>query len=487
MPLPTRKLGQTGLTVTEVGFGGYRIAAENDTHREALTLALTQGINLIDTSSNYTNGRSETLIGDVLQTLFADGTLTRDDLVVVSKAGYLQGDNYDLSQQHKAAGRPFPDLVPYADGLEHCIHPDFIADQLTRSLERLQLDTLDVYLLHNPEYYLSWAHKNGVDLATARAEYLRRIVLAFVHLEHEVSNGRIRYYGISSNTFPHPKDDPEFTDLTQIWEMVQQMRSDHHFRVIQLPMNLLEPAAATEPNQRNGRTVLDFAADVGLGVLINRPLNAIQGDTLLRLADVALPAYPTSAREVSTAVDTSLSLERHFQASLLPLLALDEETSHHLLQLLAIGRMLDGHWRGFGSYSNWLGVQAQFLLPRTQSGLDFLSNHENLPPEVAAWLETYVAKVNELFAALGAFYQEMSHKEATAIRETAVAANPAWEADTLSQTAVRALRSTRGVTSVLVGMRHPTYVADMLAELETAVTSSDQREVWQALRNGRKP
>ena len=83
--------------------------------------------------------------------------------MVVSKGGYLQGNNYALSQQRKNEGNPFEDVVEYADGLEHCIHPGFLDDQIDRSLERLGLETLDGYLLHNPEYYLGWAHKQGMD------------------------------------------------------------------------------------------------------------------------------------------------------------------------------------------------------------------------------------------------------------------------------------------------------------------------------------
>ena len=85
-----------------------------------------------------------------------------------NKAGYLQGFNYALAQQRKKEGRPFPNLVKYAEGLDHCIHPDFLDDQLTRSLERLNLETLDVYLLHNPEYYLSWAERRPIPLDDGR-------------------------------------------------------------------------------------------------------------------------------------------------------------------------------------------------------------------------------------------------------------------------------------------------------------------------------
>ena len=80
-----RVLGPTGLTVSIVGFGGYRTGRADPTHREALRAALAAGVNLIDTSSNYQLGDSERLFGEVL----AEGIVPRDEVVVVSKVGYV--------------------------------------------------------------------------------------------------------------------------------------------------------------------------------------------------------------------------------------------------------------------------------------------------------------------------------------------------------------------------------------------------------------
>jgi aryl-alcohol dehydrogenase-like predicted oxidoreductase len=193
------------------------------------------------------------------------------------KAGYLQGTNYLVSYQRKLKNNPFPDLVEYAAELEHCIHPEFLADQLTRSLERLQLDYLDVYLLHNPEYFLGWALHEGWDVEKARTEYYRRIKLAFEYLETQVTQGRIKSYGISSNTFPRTDTDPEYTDIRKVLEIAQKISANHHFKVIQFPMNLIEVDAAN--------TLIHFAKENKIGILINRPLNAITNNQLIRLAD----------------------------------------------------------------------------------------------------------------------------------------------------------------------------------------------------------
>ncbi|WP_312518308.1 aldo/keto reductase [Anaerospora sp.] len=278
-------LGQTGLSISGAGFGCYRVDVAVPEHDNALMKALQAGINLIDTSANYADGASERLVGKVLHKLVSQGELKREEIVIVSKAGYLQGTNYQLSQKRKLEGRPIPELVLYDEGLEHCIHPEFIEEQLTGSLGRLQVESIDCYLLHNPEYYLLWAQKQSIDKAEARDEYLRRIKDAFTHLEYEVEKGRISFYGISSNTFPHHSNAYTFTSLTEVWNIAQSISPKHHFRVIEFPLNLFETAGMTEGNQPGGQTLVEFAVEKGIGVLTNRPLNAIREDRLIRLND----------------------------------------------------------------------------------------------------------------------------------------------------------------------------------------------------------
>lgn len=473
--------GVTGWRVSQAGFGGYRVDKDNGYHEQALRLALQKGINLIDTSSNYTDGNSERLIGRVLSELLDSGELKREEVIIVSKAGYLQGFNYALAEQRKREGRPFPNLIKYAEGLDHCIHPEFLADQLTRSLERINLEMLDVYLLHNPEYYLMWAKHAHLAREQAHEEYYRRIQQAFGHLEQEVSSGRIQYYGVSSNTFPEPERHYTFTSLARLWQIASEINPNHHFRVIQAPMNLFETGLATEANQPGQQTTLQFAHEQQVAVLINRPLNAFHQDALTRLAPVPMPDFPAPPEEVSTGVDTLQQLERQFQQQLLPVLSTDDDTKSYLRDHLALGLMLDGRWGGFGTYQNWLDLRAQFLLPRTQTAVESLSNLGNLPANALNWLDEYVDVANNTFSAITAYYQEQAARRAERIQEAAHAADSAWAARTLSQTAVRALRSTTGVTSVLVGMRRQDYVQDVLADLQTPIPTAGRLESWRQI------
>lgn len=278
-------LGSTRLTVSPAGFGSYRVDVSVESHAVALEDAILSGINLIDTSANYADGGSERLIGKVLGRLIEQGKISREQMVVVSKAGYLQGENYQLSQERKSARNAFPDLVLAGEGLEHCIHPEFLSDQLTRSLQRMNLNAIDCFLLHNPEYFLNWSKSQGTPLQEAREEYYRRIRVAFIHLEKEADAGHIGCYGISSNTFPGMENDYAFTSLTRVWEIANSLSAGHRFRVVEFPMNLLETGAALLKNQAGGQNLLSFALEKNLGVLINRPLNAIVGERLVRLAE----------------------------------------------------------------------------------------------------------------------------------------------------------------------------------------------------------
>src|SRR6185312_6326727 len=135
-------LGKTGWSVSPVGFGGYRIHAGIELHHASLKLALESGCNLIDTSTNYGDGGSETLVGETLAELFAAGSLRREQVVVVTKVGYVQGENLKLARQRQQRKIPFPEIVEYTDDCWHCISPEFLKDQITRSLSRLKLDQI---------------------------------------------------------------------------------------------------------------------------------------------------------------------------------------------------------------------------------------------------------------------------------------------------------------------------------------------------------
>lgn len=130
-----------------IGFGGYRVSILNKDHINAFRLAINLGCNLVDTSSNYTNGDSEKLIGHFVK------ENPDKALFIVTKGGYIQGDLIAKA----VALRQKANLTNYTvinEDFHYSISPKFLDTQIKQSLNRLNRSWLDGYLLHNPEYLL---------------------------------------------------------------------------------------------------------------------------------------------------------------------------------------------------------------------------------------------------------------------------------------------------------------------------------------------
>ena len=459
------------LTVSRIGFGAYRVDDGSPDHRAALEKALSEGCNLIDTSTNYTDGHSERLIGEVLGGLSARKRLARSEVVVVSKIGYVQGKNLEIAQQREAQGKAFPELVKYADGLWHCVHPEWLEDQLTRSLGRLGLSTLDVCLLHNPEYFFDDAVKRGEGpLTKLRDDFYQRLRRAFEHFEQEVSRGRLRYYGVSSNTAISSADARDATHLGRMLAAAREAGgAGHHFKVLELPMNLLESGALFEKN--NGeppdRSVLEAAGEQGILVLVNRPLNAFLDDGLLRLADPpAISEGPPLEMQRQRVAD----LEAEFRSRFAPMLRTQTggpspttffNWAEQLAKVPARAQ----------NYADWHELEERAILPRVGqvvSALDSAFGGADGGPW-AQWRDRYLEELEKLLLSLRRRAADRSAARARAITQAIDPALPESDrARPLSQKALLALLSAPGVTSVLVGMRRREYVDDALSVMAAA-------------------
>ena len=110
--LKYRHFGNTGLQVSEIGFGCSRLGGVfaqggNDSNKQALTLlreALDAGINFFDTADMYSQGEAERLLGQA----FSGG---RDKVIIATKGGYC------LPAQRKLVAYVKPFLRPVVKAL----------------------------------------------------------------------------------------------------------------------------------------------------------------------------------------------------------------------------------------------------------------------------------------------------------------------------------------------------------------------------------
>lgn len=478
--LTYNELGSTGLYVSQAGFGTYRVDVRAIHHCRAFARSLMSGINLVDTSSNYADGFAEILIGKVLEDLVKAGKLLRESVVVVSKGGYIQGQNLQISEQRKEQGQPFPELVEFAEGLEHCIHPEFLENQIDLSLKRLNMDTIDVYLLHNPEYYLINAYKQSQNIEQIRQEYYRRIENAFRYLETEVQKGRIQYYGISSNTFPESTEAPEFTSLEIIVNIARSVSPDNHFKVIQFPMNALETEAITLKNQSQGKTLLEVAKENNIAVLINRPLNAIHNNQLIRLSEIPVrPIY--SPQETMEKLKELKILEQQVCDQILSIQS-EDPVLKDLAKALTISEELNNNWQGFNDLEHWKVVFNQYYVSRFIFINKVITEGNILPEDQIKTVNSFLRQADLILHSIANFYKSKHNDMAFTIKKKLTENFPKLsQCQQLTRMVVRMLRKTPGVTSVLVGMRQEPYVDDVLSELESNTEDFFTVQQWEKI------
>src|SRR5580698_4131469 len=152
-----RKLGNTGLIVSEVALGSMQFGGkmnmgnlDQDATTRMVKFALDRGVNFIDTADVYSLGESETLVGNALQGV-------RKELVLATKVRLPMSENLN----HSGATRVN------------------ILREVEDSLRRLQTDHLDLYQVH------------GWDSNTPLEETLRT-------LDDLVRQGKVRYLGLSN-------------------------------------------------------------------------------------------------------------------------------------------------------------------------------------------------------------------------------------------------------------------------------------------------
>jgi len=450
---------------SRIGFGSYRIDNRIEEHFNALSKALINGISLIDTSSNYSDGRSEILIGNVLDELTESGKIDRENITLVSKVGYMQGKNYSFALKKKEQGTPFNDVVEYDKELWHCISPDFLEDQLNRQLHRLDQNKpggyIDAYLLHNPEYFLSNEHKYNFDKEESQQIYYQRIKKAFEFFEAKVKSGVIKYYGISSNTFGHKNMTYDFTSLEKILEIAKEISSHNHFKFIQLPFNLIESGAYFENNQlSNSKSVLKLAQENGIKVLVNRPLNAITSKGLIRLADFKFEEFNKS--DFSKYADVAEMMEDDFSKETIYNLNLAEDEISFVRELMTFGKVIKNNWDKFGSIEHLNDIIELHFAGRLNALMDFFEE-KITDDDLIKQFDKYIKLIFKLLNMITNYYREIANKRSEFLHKIINDYLNAQEQElTLSQKSILTLCSTKEVDCVLVGARKEIYVNDIL-------------------------
>ena len=269
------------IKLSSLGVGTFPGEPNNEVDTEIAQIiikAIASGINVIDTSAHYRYGRSLAAVGAALRTSFA-GNISRESVFVISKGGFLTfrgGYPQDFENwfnkeiTEKGLGQT-SDLANQV----HLLSPEYINYQIDLSRKLMGLETLDMFLVDQPEIHIPLIGKEKTN---------QKLLKVFIQLEKAVQENRIRAYGIS--TFDGMRvetDDAKFQSLTSMIGLAEKAALEihgdankHGFKLVQVPFNHVMTEAFTRFSQATGQgnmaSTLQAAYQLGIYVMASHTL-----------------------------------------------------------------------------------------------------------------------------------------------------------------------------------------------------------------------
>ncbi len=268
-----------GLYLSSIGMGTYLgdLSTEDDNAMEnAIYESIKSGaINVIDTAINYRAMKSEKSIGRALLRLRKEGIISRDQVFICTKNGYITNDgDYPSIDVMEYMQRMFistgiikPDEISSGYNV---LNPNYIERCIEKSLTNMHLSAIDLVYIHNA--FESW-HED-----IKREEFMQMLSRVFEVYERYRSINKIRYYGMATWTcFRVPPDNKEYLSLEEVVNLAKKVGGKQHgFRFIQLPYNLAYSEALLLKGQNVGTeknlTILEAAEKLNIKVFTSIPL-----------------------------------------------------------------------------------------------------------------------------------------------------------------------------------------------------------------------
>ena len=268
-----------GLNLSSIGMGTYlgELSTEDDNAMEnAVYESLKSGaVNVIDTAINYRAMKSEKSIGRALLRLRKEGIISRDQVFICTKNGYITNDgdypSIDVMEYMQrmfiSTGLIKPDEISSGYNV---LNPNYVERCIDKSLTNMHLSAIDLVYIHNA--FESW-HED-----IKREEFMQMLSRVFEVYERYRSINKVRYYGMATWTcFRVPPDNKEYLSLEEVVNLAEKVGGKQHgFRFIQLPYNLAYSEALLLRAQNVGTeknlTILEAAEKLNIKVFTSIPL-----------------------------------------------------------------------------------------------------------------------------------------------------------------------------------------------------------------------
>lgn len=303
------------MRLSSLGIGTFPGAAtpEVDARVAALvTRALLNGINVIDTSAHYRYGRALAAVGAGVRAAVEAG-VPREAMFLISKGGFLtlrggRPADFDAWFADEIEGQGLGSRGDLAKG-SHLLSPAYIEYQLELSRRLMGVETLDAFLVDQPEVHIPEIGKERLN---------QRLVPIFEVLERAVLEGHLRYYGISTfEGFRVETDNPLFQSITSMLGLAERAAQQaagksearHHFRLVMMPFNqvMLEGFTRFNTATGEGNVASPIQAAYQLGVYMMASHTMFKGHLAGQSMEVVDQSMPNLANPAQRALQFNRS------------------------------------------------------------------------------------------------------------------------------------------------------------------------------------
>jgi aryl-alcohol dehydrogenase-like predicted oxidoreductase len=254
--------------LSRLGLGLYQGEESDETDAkmlEVMQFALDHDILVFDCAPTYRNLRSEKILGDLLQ------RNPSKDLIISTKGGFVP---FDFKSGIESENEFVKDMIEKGWIRPELFDQDYFQTFDINYLDRLLTNTLtvlnrsyvDIYYLHNPEYFLE---------RVGRRDFLNVMREVFFWIKRQLSLGRIKSFGISSWLGFFNQNEEAALQLEDFVCLAKESGIGADFCYIQIPFNFLQTQGLFLKNQsfeQEKFSLIRLAQMLDISIISSAPL-----------------------------------------------------------------------------------------------------------------------------------------------------------------------------------------------------------------------
>ena len=231
------------LNISKLSIGLYQGPDNDEVDQylfDVIEHAFKIGISNFDVAPNYRNTRSELVLGRMLK------KIKSENIFITTKGGFVPFDFSDATINESDyihtnyINTSLTTINTFDFYHFQSFDPRYLEHEFNLSLQRLNVDKIDLYYLHNPEYLLA-----RVDKET----FLKQMNSVYFWLKQKIDNKQILNFGISTWDGFFYEDANKRLQMIDFIDLAVKHNIMDHFKAIQFPFNILKTDAFSKATQ----------------------------------------------------------------------------------------------------------------------------------------------------------------------------------------------------------------------------------------------